>query len=96
MEVERFRPLLTKGLGDSGGTKGGRPVFDPVGMFKVQVTQARHNLSVTRWTVKVGGKIRYRPVVSPPSLGKNENSHRAGSAAHSQTTTISLLISPHR
>ena len=48
VEFERFRPLLTKGLGYNDGTKGGRPAFDPVAMFKVLVVQAQHNLSDAR------------------------------------------------
>ena len=44
-EFERFRPLLTKGPGYSDGTKGGRPPFDPVAMFKVLVVQSQYNLS---------------------------------------------------
>jgi hypothetical protein len=65
VEFERFRPLLTRGLGYRDGAKDGRPAFDPVVMFKVLVVQAQHNLSDARWTVKIGGKIRYRPDGSP-------------------------------
>jgi hypothetical protein len=45
VEYERFRPLLTKGLGYSDGTKAGRPAFDPVAMFKCTDTQP--------WTAQV-------------------------------------------
>jgi len=48
VEFERFRPLLTRGLGYGNGPKGGRPAFDPVAMFKELVVQAQHNLSNTR------------------------------------------------
>jgi len=48
VEFERFRPILTRGLGYSDGAKGGRPPFDPVAMFKVLVVQAQHNLSDAR------------------------------------------------
>lgn len=42
VEFERFRPILIQGLGYSDGSKGGRPPFDPVAMFKVLVVQAQH------------------------------------------------------
>ena len=45
VNFERFRPLLTRGLGYSDGAKGGRPPFDPVAMVKVLVVQAQHKLS---------------------------------------------------
>ena len=48
VEFERFRPLLAKALSYSHGTKGGRPAFDPVAMFKVLLVQAQHNLSDAR------------------------------------------------
>lgn len=48
VEVERFRPLLTRGLGYSDGAIGGRPAFDPVAMFTMLVAQAQHNLSDAR------------------------------------------------
>jgi hypothetical protein len=48
VEFERFRPLLVKGLGYGDGTKGGRPAFDPVAMFKVLVVQAQHNIRALR------------------------------------------------
>lgn len=40
-----FRKPLTKALKRSDGTKGGRPPFDPVLMFKILVLQALYNLS---------------------------------------------------
>ncbi len=40
-----FRKPLAKALKRSDGTKGGRPPFDPVLMFKVLVLQALYNLS---------------------------------------------------
>ena len=37
VEFERFRPLLTRGLGCSDGANGGWLAFDSVAMFKVLV-----------------------------------------------------------
>ncbi|MEM6615063.1 MAG: transposase [Pseudomonadota bacterium] len=45
VDFEYFRKWLVEGLGYSDGSKGGRPPFDPVSMFKVLILQAQHNLS---------------------------------------------------
>lgn len=45
VEFERFRPLLTRGLGYSDDTKGDRTAFAPSVVFRVLVVQAQHNLS---------------------------------------------------
>lgn len=45
VEFEAFRPVLLEGLGYGDGTKGGRPPFDPVSMFKALILQTQHNLS---------------------------------------------------
>jgi IS5 family transposase len=39
---------LAKGLGYGDGTKGGRPPFDPVSMFKALILPTQHNLSDAR------------------------------------------------
>ncbi|GIX19808.1 MAG: hypothetical protein KatS3mg120_1484 [Erythrobacter sp.] len=59
VEFERFRPLLTKGLGYSDGAKGGRPAFDPVAMFKVLVVQAQHNLSDARMEFMIRDRLSW-------------------------------------
>ena len=43
-----FRRWLVEGLGYGDGSKGGRPPFDPVSMFKALILQAQHNLSDAR------------------------------------------------
>lgn len=48
VDFEFFRPWLLEGLGYGDGSKGGRPPFDPVSMFKVLILQAQHNLSDAR------------------------------------------------
>ncbi|MBS1045595.1 transposase, partial [Gluconobacter cerinus] len=45
---EVFRPDLEKALACSDGSKGGRPPFDPVLMFKILVIQTLNNLSDER------------------------------------------------
>ncbi len=44
VDFEYFRSWLVEGLGYGDGSKGGRPPFDPVTMFKVLTLQAQHNL----------------------------------------------------
>ncbi|WP_169197062.1 transposase, partial [Devosia sp. MC1541] len=48
VDFEYFRSWLVEGLGYSDGSKGGRPPFDPVAMFKILILQAQHNLSDAR------------------------------------------------
>ena len=48
VDFEGFRPVLDKALGRSDGSKGGRPAFDPVMMFKILILQALNDLSDER------------------------------------------------
>ena len=48
VDFEHFRSWLVEGLGYADGSKGGRPPFDPVAMFKILILQAQHNLSDAR------------------------------------------------
>ena len=45
IDFEAFRPTLDAGLGYSNGSKGGRPPYDPVVMFKALILAAQHNVS---------------------------------------------------
>lgn len=49
VDFEYFRSWLVEGLGYGDGSKGGRPPFDPVAMFKILILQAQHNLSDAAW-----------------------------------------------
>ena len=51
VDFEYFRGWLVEGLGYGDGSKGGRPPFDPVSMFKVLIVQTQHNLSDARMEV---------------------------------------------
>ena len=51
-----FRPELDKALAYSDGSKGGRPPFDPVLMFKILVIQTLNNLSDERTEYLEGSK----------------------------------------
>jgi IS5 family transposase len=48
VDFERFRPELERAVPRSDGSKGGRPAFDHVLMFKVLLLQAMHALSDER------------------------------------------------
>lgn len=48
VEFEAFHPDLEKALAYSDGSKGGRPPFDPVLMFKILVIQTLNTLSDER------------------------------------------------
>ena len=77
VDFEAFRPDLDKALAYSDGSKGGRPPFDPVLMFKILVIQTLNNLSDERteylinerWTLLFGqflGLNKLYPVVVMP------------------------------
>ena len=59
MDFEYFRPWLVEGLGYGDGSKGGRPPFDPVSMFKALILQAQHNLSDARMEFMVRDRLSW-------------------------------------
>ncbi|MEO0625273.1 MAG: transposase [Pseudomonadota bacterium] len=61
VDFEDFRPWRVAKLGYGDGSKGRRPPFEPVSMFKVLILQARHNRSDARMEfMPVGQRIRDR------------------------------------
>lgn len=44
-------------LGYGDGSKGGRPPFDPLSMFKVLILQAQHSLSYARMEFMIRGSL---------------------------------------
>ncbi len=54
VDFEYFRCWLVEGMGYGDGSKGGRPPFDPVSMFKALILQAQHNLfdAKTRFMIR--------------------------------------------
>lgn len=54
-----FRGWLVEGLGYGDGSKGGRPAFDPVSMFKVLILQAQHNLSDARMEFMIRDRLSW-------------------------------------
>lgn len=59
VDFEYFRGWLVEGLGYSDGSKGGRPPFDPVTMFKVLIVQAQHNLSDAKMEFMIRDRLAW-------------------------------------
>lgn len=59
IDFEAFRPLLDEALGYSDGSKGGRPAYDPVAMFKVLILAAQNNLSDARMEFLIRDRLSW-------------------------------------
>ncbi|KXV41624.1 transposase [Gluconobacter japonicus] len=59
VDFEVFRPDLEKALTYSDGSKGGRPPFDPVLMFKILVIQTLNNLSDERTEYLINDRLSF-------------------------------------
>jgi transposase, IS5 family len=63
VDFERFRGWLVEGLGYGDGSKGGRPPFDAVSMFKALILQAQHNLSDARMPFMIRARLSWMRVL---------------------------------
>lgn len=59
VDFEVFRAPLLRALRRSDGTRGGRPPYDPVLMFKVLVLQALYNLSDDRTEFQIRDRLSF-------------------------------------
>ncbi len=59
VDFERFRPDLEQAVPRSDGTRGGRPAFDHVLMFKVLLLQAMHALSDERCEYLIKDRLSF-------------------------------------
>lgn len=59
VDFEYFRGWLMEGLGYGDGSRGGRPSFDPVSMFKALILQAQHNLSDARMEFMIRDRLSW-------------------------------------
>ena len=64
VDFEVFRPDLEKALAYSDGSKGGRPPFDPVLMFKFLVIQTLNNLSDERTEYLINDRLSFMGFVA--------------------------------
>jgi IS5 family transposase len=59
VDFEYFRGWLVEGLGYGDGSRGGRPPFDAVSMFKALILQAQHNLSDARMEFMIRDRLSW-------------------------------------
>jgi transposase len=59
VDFEAFRPTLTTALAYGDGSKGGRPPYDPVAMFKVLILAAQNNLSDARMEYLIRDRLSW-------------------------------------
>jgi IS5 family transposase len=59
VNFEQFRPELERAVPRAGGTKGGRPAFDHVLMFKILLLQAMHGLSDERCEYLIKDRLSF-------------------------------------
>ena len=59
VDFEVFRPDLVRAVPRSDGSKGGRPAFDQVLMFKVLILQASHSLSDERTEFLIKDRLSF-------------------------------------
>lgn len=59
VDFEVFRPTLEKALAYGDGSKGGRPPYDPVAMFKVMVLAAQNTVSDARMEFLIRDRLSW-------------------------------------
>ena len=59
IDFEGFRPVLDKALSRSDGSKGGRPAYDPIMMFKILILQVLNGLSDERAEFLITDRLSY-------------------------------------
>src|SRR5512143_1848990 len=59
VDFEAFRPALEEALSYSDGSKGGRPPYDPVAMFKVLILAAQNNVSDARMEFLIRDRLSW-------------------------------------
>ncbi len=79
IDFEAFRPTLEAALSYSDGSKGGRPPYDPVLMFKILILAAQHSVSDARMEFLIRDRLSWLRFLEL-DLGKptpDENTIRA-------------------
>ena len=59
IDFEGFRPTLAAALAYGDGSKGGRPPYDPVAMFKVLILAAQNNVSDARMEYLIRDRLSW-------------------------------------
>ncbi|GBQ75549.1 transposase [Acetobacter malorum DSM 14337] len=65
VDFEAFRPDLDKALAYADGSRGDRPPFDPVLMFKILVIQTLNNLSDERTEYLINERLSFMRFLGP-------------------------------
>ena len=94
IDFEYFRGWVVEGLGYGDGSKGGRPPFDPVAMFKILILQAQHNLSDARTEFMIRDRLSWMRFVGF-SLGDrtpDENTIRHFRNKMTETGTLKRVM----
>ncbi|MEQ8743973.1 transposase [Parasphingorhabdus sp.] len=59
VDFEAFRPILDNALGYSDGTKGGRPPYDAVAMFKILILTAQNTVADARMEYLIRDRLSW-------------------------------------
>src|SRR5215204_2676053 len=59
VDFEAFRAVLDKALAYSDGAKGGRPLYDPVALFKALILAAQNNVSDSRMEFLIRDRLSW-------------------------------------
>ena len=98
IDFEYFRGWLVEGLGYGDGSRGGRPPFDPVSMFKVLIVQAQHNLSDAKMEFMIRDRLSWMRFFGSELGGAmpDENTIRHFRNRMTETGTLKTVRRPGR
>jgi IS5 family transposase len=94
VDFEYFRRWVVEGLGYGDGSRGGRPPYDPVMMFKALILQAQHNLSDARMEFMIRDRLSWMRFLGL-SLGEStpdENTIRHFRNRMTETGTLKRVM----
>lgn len=94
VDFEYFRRWLVDGVGYGDGSRGGRPPYDPVMMFKALILQAQHNLSDARMEFMIRDRLSWMRFLGL-SLGEStpdENTIRHFRNRMTETGTLKRVM----
>ncbi|BCI65896.1 transposase [Acetobacter aceti] len=94
VDFEAFRPDLDKALAYADGSKGGRPPFDPVLMFKILVIQTLNTLSDERTEYLINDRLEGSS--NPPSSNMLNRHRHLRNSSDGEAFLSSASISKNR
>ena len=90
VDFEYFRGWLVEGLGYGDGSKGGRPPFDPVSMFKVLIVRAQRNLSDAKMEFMIRDRLSWMRFFGFEPGGRMPDENTIGHFRNRMTETGTL------